>query len=58
MRDIVVPLAVKEVKHSAGQDPTPQKVWEELAAIIAAEAAVPVGEICSWRRWSDLPDYL
>jgi hypothetical protein len=58
VRDIVVPLAVQEVKHSAGQDATPQKIWDELAAIIAAEAAVPAGEICSWQRWSDLPHYL
>jgi hypothetical protein len=58
VRDIVVPLAVQQVKDSAGQDATPQKVWDELAAIIAAEAAVPVGEICSWQSWGDLPDYL
>lgn len=58
VRDIVVPLAVQQVKHSAGVDATPQKVWNELAAIIAAEAAVPVGEIYSWQTWGDLPDYL
>jgi hypothetical protein len=58
VRDIVIPLAVQQVIHSAGQDPTPRQVWDELAAIIAAEAAVPVGEIRSWRSWSDLPDYL
>jgi hypothetical protein len=59
VRDIVVPLAVQRVKQSAGEDPTPQKVWDELAAIIAAEAALPVGQIRSWQRWTDLPpDYL
>jgi hypothetical protein len=58
VRDLVVPLAVQQVRQSAGEDPTPQKVWDELAAIIAAEAAVPVGQIYSWQRWTDLPDYL
>jgi hypothetical protein len=58
VRDIVVPLAVQRAQQSAGQDATPRKLWDELRAIIAAEAAVPVGEIHSWQTWGDLPDYL
>jgi hypothetical protein len=58
VRDIVVPLAVRQAMQSASQDAAAQELWDELRAIIAAEAAVPVGEIHSSQRWGDLPDYL
>src|SRR5262245_27379828 len=58
IRDVVIPLAVQEVKQAAVEDPLPQRVWDELVAIIAAEAGVPVQEIYPGQRWGDLPDYL
>lgn len=58
IRDVVIPLAVQQVKQAAVEDPLPQSVWDELVAIIAAEAGVPVQEIHPGQRWADLPDYL
>ena len=58
VRHVVVRLAVQRADQSAGGDPAPRRVWEELAGIVAAQAGVPVQEIHPEQRLSDLPDYL
>jgi hypothetical protein len=58
VRHLVVHLAVQQVDRSAGGEPTPRRVWEELVTIIAAQAGVPAQEIHPEQGFSDLPDYL
>src|SRR5262249_29967609 len=58
VRHVVVRLAVQRAEQSAGGDPAPRRVWEELAGIVAAQAGVPVQDIHPEQRLSDLPDYL
>src|SRR5262249_47417085 len=58
IRDVVILLAVQQVKQNVVEDPLPQRLWDEVVAIIAAEAGVPVQEIHAGQTWGDLPDYL
>jgi hypothetical protein len=52
-------LIVRQVVQQAGgADPSPRRVWEELAALLAAQAAMPSQEIRPEQRFSDLPDHL
>jgi hypothetical protein len=56
VRHLVARLTLQPPDEPAG-DPTPQTVWADLAAIVAAEARVPAREIHPEQRFSDLPDY-
>jgi len=56
VRHLVARLTLQPPDGAVG-DPTPRAVWADLAAIVAAEAGVPAGEIHPEQRFSDLPDY-
>jgi hypothetical protein len=57
VRHLVIRLAVQQADQAGGGEPTARAVWEELAALVAAQAGIPVQEIHPEQRFGDLPDY-
>src|SRR5262249_37166159 len=57
VRHLVVRLVLREADPPAGGGAPPRQVWEDLAALVAGQAGVPVQEIDPERRFDELPDY-
>jgi hypothetical protein len=57
VRHLVIRLAVQQADRPEGGGLTPRMVWEDLVALVAAQASVPVQEVHPEQRFGDLPDY-
>jgi hypothetical protein len=57
VRHLVIRLTIRHADQTGGGEPTSREVWDDLAALIAAQAGVPVREIHPELRFGDLPDY-
>ena len=54
---LVIRLAIQQANRSGGGEPTPRRVWDDLVALVATQAGVPVQEIHPELPFGELPDY-